>query len=153
MKLGDCLPAITLAATGQQTVLLSAQVGHPLVLYFYPRDDTPGCRQEGEDFRDHFSKFQKQQAVILGVSQDNLADHERFKARYQFPFDLLSDPEGNLCNVFDVIKPKMVFGKPVIGIQRSTFLFDSQGLLYREWRNVKVPDHVLEVLAAVQSLT
>jgi peroxiredoxin Q/BCP len=123
-----------------------------LVLYFYPRDDTPGCTQEGQDFRDLYAQFQASQIQIFGVSRDSVKKHEKFKAKYEFPFALLADEEEALCNVFNVIKPKNMYGKQVRGIERSTFLFDSQGILRQEWRKVKVPNHAQEVLAAAQAL-
>ena len=148
------LPNINLPATGGQTIDLSTLIGKPVVLYFYPRDDTPGCTQEGQDFRDHFSEFQNLGATILGISRDSVKKHETFKSLYNFPFDLLSDSKEELCNYFNVMKAKMMFGKPARGIDRSTFLFDKNGELKHEWRSIKIIDHhVEEVLAKLKSLT
>jgi len=148
------LPNINLPATGGQTIDLSTLIGKPVVLYFYPRDDTPGCTQEGQDFRDHFSEFQALGATILGISRDSVKKHEAFKSQYNFPFDLLSDSKEELCNYFNVMKAKMMFGKPARGIDRSTFLFDKNGELKHEWRSIKIIDHhVEEVLAKLKSLT
>ncbi len=153
IALGHPLPELTLPATGGEPVDLASLRGRPVVLYFYPKDNTPGCTQEGQDFRDQYSRFQQHDCLILGVSRDSLKSHENFKARQGFPFELLSDQDEQLCNRFDVIKPKTMFGKPVRGIERSTFLFDREGLLRREWRKVKVKDHVEEVLQAVEALS
>lgn len=148
------LPNITLPATGGKTINLSTLIGQPVVLYFYPKDNTPGCTQEGQDFRDHFSDFQQLGAVILGVSRDAINTHETFKAQHNFPFDLLSDPTEELCNHFGVMKSKIMFGKPARGIDRSTFLFDKNGKLKHEWRGIKnVTPHVEDVLEKLKSLT
>lgn len=152
MELGDTLPDLTLPATGEQQIHLPQLAGQVLVLYFYPRDDTPGCTQEGQDFRDLYDQFQASQIQIFGVSRDSVKKHEQFKAKYAFPFALLADEDEALCNAFNVIKPKNMYGKQVRGIERSTFLFDSQGVLRQEWRKVKVPDHAQAVLAAAQAL-
>lgn len=149
---GDSLPALTLPATGGQDIDLQSCKGRKLVLYFYPKDSTPGCTQEGQDFRDRFAEFERLDTLILGVSRDTLKRHENFKAKYGFPFELLADTEEQLCSVFDVVEDKKMFGKPVRGIQRSTFLFDREGILRREWRKVKIDGHVMEVLDAVQAL-
>lgn len=153
MKLGDTLPAIALPATGNKIIKLSDFIGHnPVVLYFYPKDDTPGCTQEGQDFRDHYSEFTALNAIILGISRDSVKKHEKFKEKYNFPFDLLADEDEQLCQLFSVMKNKQMFGKPTRGIERSTFLFDQQGILRYEWRKVKVDDHVQDVLQAIKSL-
>ncbi|HEB94637.1 MAG TPA: peroxiredoxin [Gammaproteobacteria bacterium] len=152
VELNKKIPAFTLPATGDKTIKLSDLAGKKVVLYFYPRDNTPGCTQEGQDFRDHFDAFTAAAAVILGVSRDGIKAHENFKAKQAFPFDLLSDKEEILCRLFDVIKEKNLYGKKVMGIERSTFLIDEQGVLRQEWRKVKVPGHVEEVLAAVKAL-
>jgi len=128
------------------TFKLSAQKGHPVVLYFYPKDNTPGCTMEGAQFRDLYRKFQKAGATIAGVSRDSLKSHESFKTKMGFPFELLSDPEEKLCQQFGVIKMKNMYGKKVRGIERSTFVIDGRGLLAREWRGVKVAGHAQEVL-------
>lgn len=152
MKIGDRLPKLSLPATGNQTITLSNLKGKPLVLYFYPRDNTPGCTQEGQDFRDHYAEFEALNVVILGVSRDSVKKHENFKTKYEFPFDLLADEDETLCELFAVIKPKNMFGKQVKGIERSTFLFNKKGVLCQEWRKVKVPEHVQAVLDAVKAL-
>jgi peroxiredoxin Q/BCP len=139
------------AATGGP-FKLSAHKGHPVVLYFYPKDDTPGCTTEGADFRDHHKQFVKLGAVIAGVSRDSLKSHESFKAKMEFPFELISDDDEKLCSQFDVIKMKNMYGKKVRGIERSTFLIGTDGKLAAEWRKVKVDGHVAEVLNAVKAL-
>ena len=139
-------------ATGDQTIRLKELRGQNVVIYFYPKDSTPGCTLEGQDFRDLHAKFRRQKTVILGVSRDSIASHEKFKAKQTFPFDLLSDPEEKLCGHFDVIHEKMLYGRKFMGIVRSTFLIDASGKLRREWRGVKVKGHADEVLAEVQAL-
>ena len=139
-------------ATGDQTIRLKDLRGKKVVIYFYPKDNTPGCTTEGQDFRDLFAKFKRAHAVILGVSRDSVASHEKFKAKFDFPFDLLSDPDEKLCAQFDVIKEKNMYGRKVMGIERSTFLIDEDGKLRGEWRKVKVKGHAEEVLAAVKAL-
>lgn len=146
------VPAFKLPATGEQTISLSSLKGKNIILYFYPKDNTPGCTQEGQDFRDNIAKFKRQNCVILGVSRDTLKTHENFKAKHKFPFDLLSDTEEELCKLFDVIKLKNLYGKKHLGIERSTFLINDKGVLKQEWRKVKVKEHVEEVLAAVKAL-
>lgn len=148
----ECLPDISLAATGEQTINLAALTGKTVVLYFYPRDNTPGCTQEGEEFRDQFAEFEAENVLILGVSRDTVRKHENFKKKYAFPFDLLADPEEVLCQHFSVMKDKNMFGKKVRGIERSTFIFNAEGQLVKQWRKVKVDGHVAEVLAAVKAL-
>ncbi len=146
------LPDVQVVTTGGQTLRLAELKGRPVVIYFYPKDDTPGCTTEGCDIRDHWGAFRKLDAVVLGVSRDSLASHERFKAKYGFPFELVSDEDEKLCKLFGVIKEKSLYGKKYIGIDRSTFLFDRAGSLRRAWRGVKVPGHVQEVLAEAQRL-
>ena len=141
-----------LPATGSKEISLDDFKGKNVVLYFYPKDSTPGCTTEGQDFRDAKARFTRQNAVVLGVSRDSLKSHENFKAKQKFNFDLLSDAEEELCNQFDVIKMKNMYGKQVRGIERSTFLIDEKGVLHQEWRKVKVKGHVDEVLEAVKSL-
>jgi len=131
---------------------LSAHKGHPVVLYFYPKDNTPGCTTEGADFRDLHKQFTKLGAVIAGVSRDSMKSHESFKAKMEFPFELISDADEKLCAQFDVIKMKNMYGKKVRGIERSTFLIDGSGALAHEWRKVKVEGHAAEVLAALKAL-
>jgi len=140
-----------LPATGNQRFALSAFHGHPFVLYFYPRDDTPGCTMEGADFRDLYDGFRAARVDVFGVSRDSVTSHERFKAKMGFPFELLSDAEEKACGVFGVIKMKNMYGKQVRGIERSTFVIDREGRIAREWRGVKVPGHAQEVLEFVRS--
>ena len=140
------------AATSGQQVSLSALKGQQVVIYFYPKDSTPGCTTEGQDFRDQHTAFQAANTVVFGVSRDGMKSHENFKCKQAFPFELISDKNEALCQLFDVIKLKKLYGKEYLGIDRSTFLIDSQGVLRREWRGVKVPGHVDEVLAAAQAL-
>ncbi|RMD68931.1 MAG: peroxiredoxin [Gammaproteobacteria bacterium] len=152
VEVGKPVPDFELPATGNKTVRLSDLKGKKVVLYFYPKDHTPGCTKEGQAFRDLYPEFQKLDAVILGISRDSVKTHERFKEKHNFPFDLLSDPEGKVCGMFDVIRPKNMFGKVVSGIVRSTFLIDREGVLRRAWRKVKVQGHAEEVLEAVRAL-
>ncbi len=139
------------AATGDKTIQLKSLRGKKVVLYFYPKDSTPGCTTEGQNFRDLHAKFQRQNAVVLGVSRDSLAAHEKFRANQKFPFDLLSDADEKLCKQFDVIKEKTLYGRKFMGIERSTFLIGEDGKLKQEWRKVRVPGHADEVLAAVKN--
>ncbi len=152
VTLGKAVPDFALPATGEQTIRLSDLKGSHVVVYFYPKDSTPGCTVEGQNFRDLHAKFKRAKTVILGVSRDSLKSHENFKSKQEFPFDLLSDADEELCKLFDVIKPKNMYGKQVMGIERSTFLIDAAGLLRREWRKVKVDGHAEEVLEAVKGL-
>lgn len=146
------VPNFEIAATGDQMISLSDQKGKNVVIYFYPKDSTPGCTKEGQDFRDLHDQFVKQNTVIFGVSRDGVKSHENFKAKQEFPFDLLSDKEEELCKLFDVIKEKNMYGRKFMGIVRSTFLIDAKGILRQEWRKVKVPDHAQAVLDAVKEL-
>jgi peroxiredoxin Q/BCP len=139
-------------ATGEQTLGPGDFRGKVVVLYFYPKDSTPGCTNESRDFAANKSAFDAAGAVILGVSRDSVKSHENFRTKQELPFDLLSDADEQLCEAFDVIKMKNMYGKQVRGIERSTFLIDEQGVLRREWRKVKVPGHVDEVLAAVREM-
>jgi peroxiredoxin Q/BCP len=139
------------AATGG-TFRLSEHAGHPVVLYFYPKDNTPGCTAEGAAFRDLYPKFAKLRAVVAGISRDSLKSHENFKAKMNFPFPLIADPDEKLCEQFGVIKMKNMYGKKVRGIERSTFVIGADGNLAREWRGVKVPGHAEEVLEFVKGL-
>jgi peroxiredoxin Q/BCP len=152
VTLNKKVPNFELPATGEQKIKLSALQGKKVVIYFYPKDSTPGCTTEGQDFRDHHSKFKRANAIVLGVSRDSIKSHENFKTKQAFPFELLSDEEETLCRLFDVIKEKNMYGKMVLGIERSTFLLDEKGVLRQEWRKVKVPGHVEEVLAAAKAL-
>ncbi|MEH6357547.1 MAG: peroxiredoxin [Pseudomonadales bacterium] len=142
----------TAAATSDVEVSLSALKGSNVVIYFYPKDSTPGCTTEGQDFRDMHEQFKALDTVIFGVSRDKIRSHENFKAKQEFPFELITDPEETLCQLFDVIKEKNMYGKIHMGIERSTFLIDKKGVLRREWRKVKVKGHVEEVLDAVKEL-
>lgn len=151
VKMGEKVDNFELPATGNKNISLSDLKGKNVVLYFYPKDSTPGCTQEGQDFRDQHEAFDALDTVILGVSRDGIRSHENFKAKQEFTFDLLSDKEETLCNQFGVIKPKKMYGKEVMGVERSTFLIDKEGVLRREWRGVKVKGHVDEVLEAVKS--
>ncbi len=139
-------------ATGDQSIRLKDLRGQNVVLYFYPKDSTPGCTQEGLDFKTLHTKFRRQQTVILGVSRDSVASHERFKAKQGFPFDLLSDPDEKLCKQFDVIHEKSLYGKKFMGVVRSTFLIGKDGKLREQWRKVKVKGHAEEVLERVRML-
>jgi len=145
------VPDFEIPATGGQTFRLSAHKGHLLVIYFYPKDDTPGCTTEGVQFRDLHPEFRKLGCEIFGVSRDTLASHEKFKAKMAFTFELLSDTDETICNMFGVMTMKNMYGKQVRGVERSTFLIDETGLVRREWRGVKVPGHADEVLAAAKA--
>ena len=152
MMIGKKVPYFKLPATGDQIIKLSDLKGKNIVLYFYPKDSTPGCTLEGQDFRDNIRKFKSRNTVILGVSRDSIKSHENFKEKQCFPFELLSDSNEKLCKSFDVIKEKNMYGKKVMGIERSTFLIDTKGILRVEWRKVKVAGHVDEVLSAIKKL-
>ena len=140
------------AATGDQTFRLKDQRGKRVVIYFYPKDATPGCTTEGQDFRDLHAKFKRQNTVIVGVSRDSIASHEKFKAKHDFPFELLADEDEKVCRKFDVIREKKLYGRTFMGIERSTFLIDEDGKLRAEWRKVRVKGHAAEVLESVRSL-
>ena len=139
-------------ATSEQTVTLSGLKGKQVVIYFYPKDSTPGCTTEGQGFRDHYAEFQAANTEVFGVSRDSLKSHENFKAKQGFPFELLSDKDEALCQLFDVIKLKKLYGKEYMGVDRSTFLIDKDGVLCQEWRGVKVPGHVEAVLEQAKAL-
>lgn len=139
-------------ATGGKTIQLKALRGRKVVLYFYPKDMTPGCTTESQDFRDLHAQFERAGTVILGVSRDSLASHEKFRAKHDLPFELLSDPDETLCRQFDVIRPKALYGRKFMGVERSTFLIDADGRLRREWRKVRVKGHAAEVLEAAREL-
>jgi peroxiredoxin Q/BCP len=146
------VPEFSLPATGGNTFSPSAQLGHPFVLYFYPKDNTPGCTTEGQQFRDLHREFRKLGCAVFGISRDSLKSHENFKAKMEFPFELLSDEKEEACGLFGVIKMKNMYGKQVRGIERSTFVVDAAGIVRREWRGVKVPGHAQEVLDFVKTL-
>ena len=150
--IGKRVANFSLPATGDKTLSLTAFRGSTLIIYFYPKDHTAGCTREGQDFRDAYEKFRSAGAEILGVSRDSVKTHQNFCARQSFPFDLLSDADEKLCRQFDVIREKTLYGRKYMGIERSTFLVDGQGVLRKEWRKVRVPGHVEEVLQAVESL-
>lgn len=152
LTIGKKVPEFALPATGEQTIQLKDLRGQNVVLYFYPKDSTPGCTTEGQDFRDLQTRFKRANTVILGVSRDSLKSHENFRSKQNFKFDLLSDADETLCTLFDVIKMKNMYGKQVRGIERSTFLIDAKGVLRNEWRKVKVAGHAEEVLTAVKAL-
>lgn len=152
LAIGKKAPDFTLPATGGSDWSLKAQAGKPVVLYFYPKDNTPGCTQEGTDFRDLHAQFKKAGAVIVGLSRDSIKSHESFKAKFEFPFELLSDKDETVCKLFDVIREKSLYGKKYMGVDRSTFLIDAKGILRGEWRSVKVKGHAQEVLAALSAL-
>lgn len=151
-RLNRVVGDFTAAATGGQEIRLKDLRGKNVVIYFYPKDSTPGCTTEGRDFSALHARFRRANTVILGVSRDSLASHEKFKEKQGFPFELLSDPDEKLCRKFDVIQEKTLYGRKFMGVVRSTFLIDTEGKLRREWRNVKVKGHADEVLEAVKAL-
>lgn len=146
------VPAFSRPVTGGGNWKLGDAAGKKLVVYFYPRDNTSGCTREGEAFAGLHATFKKAGTLVVGVSPDSLASHEKFKAKMSFPFELLADEDRCLCELFDVIKQKSMYGRKFMGVERSTFLIDEKGVLRREWRKVKVPGHAEEVLAAAQAL-
>ena len=150
--LNKALPDFEAAATSGTRFTPQTHLGKAVVLYFYPKDSTPGCTTEAMQFRDHYRDFVKAGAVVVGVSRDNLVSHEKFKANLELPFELIADTEEKLCHMFGVVKNKIMYGKKVKGIERSTFLIDAGGVLRAEWRGVKVAGHVDEVLKAVKAL-
>ena len=152
VKVGKKVPDFRLPATGEREIALSDYQGKRVVVYFYPKDSTPGCTTEGQDFRDSIHTFRRRNTVILGISRDSIKSHENFKAKQQLPFDLLSDADEKVCRLFDVIREKNMYGRKVLGVERSTFLIDEQGVLRREWRRVSVKGHVAEVLEAIKEL-
>ena len=152
LTLGDALPSLLVQATSGKTIDLATLTGKNVLIYFYPKDATPGCTTEAQDFRDLMPEFAQLNCEIFGVSRDSLNSHEKFKANECLPFELLSDVDEALCQAFDVIKMKNMYGKNVMGIERSTFLFNAQGQLQQEWRKVKAQGHAAIVLAALQQL-
>ncbi len=152
IQIGDKVPDFTLPADGGGKVKLSERRGRRVVLYFYPKDDTPGCTKEACGFRDALPDFSKIDAEVIGVSKDSTAKHDKFKAKYELPFTLLSDEDGQVCEAFGTWVEKSMYGRKYMGIDRATFLIDETGTLRAEWRKVKVPGHVDEVLRAAQSL-
>ncbi len=151
--LGKKCPAFKAEATNDQIISNMSFKGKNFVIYFYPKDSTPGCTTEGQEFRDNFKLFKKMNTEILGVSRESIKSHEKFKSNENFPFELLSDPEEKVCKAFDVMKLKSMYGREYMGVDRSTFIVDSTGKVYSEWRNVKVKGHVKEVLGKVAELT
>lgn len=152
VKINTKVKKFKVSATNELEIDSTDLIGKSYVIYFYPKDNTPGCTQEGEDFRDLYKEFKKLKTEIYGVSRDSLKSHEGFKEKYKYPFELISDTEEKLCNLFDVIKEKNMYGKKYMGIERSTFIIDEKQKLFKEWRKVKVKDHVNEVLAAIKDL-
>ena len=151
IEVGKKAPNFTLDGTSGEWSLTDA-VGHNVVIYFYPRDNTPGCTQEGASFAEYHARFSRAQTVIVGISADTVASHEKFKQKMAFPFVLLSDPGQTVCKLYDVIQEKSMYGKKYLGIERRTFLIDAEGVLRQEWRKVKVTGHAEAVLAAVKAL-
>lgn len=149
---GLAVPDFSAPATGGSTFRLSAAFGKSVVLYFYPRDNTPGCTDEGRQFNELHAKFRKLHCEIVGISRDSLRSHENFKSKLGFSFELLSDENEHVCNMFGVMKMKNMYGEKVRGIERSTFAIDANGIMRREWRGVKVPGHAREVLEFVESI-
>ncbi|MCH2263554.1 MAG: peroxiredoxin [SAR86 cluster bacterium] len=152
LKIGNKAPVFKGLCTGKGDADLSKLKGKKVVLYFYPKDSTPGCTTEGQNFRDLHKEFMKEKVVIFGLSRESLKSHENFKTNQSFPFDLISDPEEKICKLYDVIKEKSMYGRKYMGIERSTFLIDEKGKLAHEWRKVKVKGHAQEVLDTVKSL-
>jgi peroxiredoxin Q/BCP len=150
--LGKKCPAFKAEATNNQTLSNASFEGKNLVIYFYPKDSTPGCTTEGQEFRDSYKIFKKMNTEILGVSRESIKSHENFKSKQSFPFELLSDPDEKVCKAFDVMKLKSMYGREYMGVDRSTFIVDKKGKIQSEWRGVKVTGHVQEVLQAVKEL-
>jgi thioredoxin-dependent peroxiredoxin len=150
VKVGSKIPAFRGEATGDSAIASKDLAGQKFVLYFYPRDNTPGCTLESQDFRDLHSKFRRKKVRVIGISRDTLKSHERFREKFGFPFELIADPDETICNLFGVMKDKNMYGKKVRGIERSTFLVDENGVLLREWRKVKVEGHAQEVLDSLK---
>ena len=149
---GKKCPDFLVESTGDKKLSNGDFEGKNLVIFFYPKDNTPGCTLEGQDFRDNYEEFKKFNAEILGISRDSIKSHENFKEKQNFPFDLLSDPDEMMCKSFDVMREKSMYGKKYIGVDRSTFLIDSKGMIVKEWRSVKVKGHVLDVLEALKNI-
>ena len=152
VKIGNSIPNLTVATTKDDALKLRSLKGKNVVVYFYPKDNTPGCTTEGQDFSQAYKNFQKLNTEIFGVSRESIRSHQNFINKYDFPFDLISDPDEELCNAFDVIKEKNMYGKKYMGIERSTFIFDDKGKLRHEIRKVKVKGHVDEVLGLIKEL-
>lgn len=152
VAIGQAVPDFEVPSTSDKTFRLSDYKGKNVLIYFYPKDNTPGCTTEGQNFRDNIDFFNEHNTVIFGVSRDSLRKHENFKEKQCFPFELLSDEDEAVCKLFDVIKLKKLYGKEHLGIERSTFLIDEQGVLVHEWRKVKVKQHLDEVKAVISEL-
>lgn len=152
VQLDQAVPDFELPSTSESVFRLSEHRGKNVIIYFYPKDNTPGCTLEGQQFRDHIAEFSEHNTVIFGVSRDSVRVHENFKSKQEFPFELLSDAEETACKLFDVLHLKKNYGKEYMGIVRSTFLIDSNGVLIHEWRNVKVKEHIADVLNTLKAL-
>ena len=152
LTIGDKAPDFTIATDGGGTFCLSEMVGHNVIIYFYPKDDTPGCTKEACEFRDSLPDFSKSAAKIIGISKDTVAKHDKFKSKYDLPFTLGADLEGDVCDVYGTWVEKSMYGRQYMGIERATFLIDKAGVLQGIWRKVKVKGHVEEVLSTVQNL-
>ena len=150
--IGIIVPDFSATITGNQTIKLSDYRRKNVVLYFYPKDSTPGCTLESQDFRDNYEHFEAANTIIFGISRDSIRSHDGFKCKQNLPFDLISDKDETLCQLFDVLKTKNMYGKEVIGIERSTFLINTDGILIHEWRKVKVDGHCLDVLEKVRTI-
>lgn len=152
-RLGESIPSFSLLATNDRTITDSDFSGHYTILYFYPKDNTPGCTTEGQDFSAAYDELKQLNAQVFGVSKDSIRKHENFKTKFDFPFELISDPDETLCNLFDVIKLKKNYGREYMGIERSTFLINPEGKLVHEWRKVKVKEHVKEVMDTLKTFS
>ncbi len=152
LTIGEKVPDFSGAVTNDSDFSMTAQQGKFTLLYFYPKDNTPGCTEEGQDFRDRYLEFSAKNVEIFGISRDSLKTHQNFKLKHNFPFELISDKEETICNLFDVIKEKKLYGKTHMGIERSSFLIDPNGILIKEWRKVKVKTHIEEVLDFINGL-
>ena len=152
VSLGKAIPDFKGRITNELIIKFSDYKGQNIVIYFYPKDNTPGCTKEGEDFRDYFEDFKRNNTIIIGVSRDSVASHDKFTCKYNFPFKLISDEDEKICKLFDVIKEKNMYGRKYMGIERSTFLINHEGTLVNEWRKVRVKGHVEKVLEALNEL-
>lgn len=152
VELGKPLPDFSAQATSESEVTRESIAGKNVIFYFYPKDNTPGCTTEGQEFRDAYDELDAANTIVFGISKDSMRTHENFKAKHAFPFELISDPDEAFCKLFDVIKLKKLYGKEYMGIERSTFLVDTDGVLQKEWRKVKVKGHVAEVVEAAKAL-
>lgn len=153
IQIGEAIPSCAVPATSNLVFSPQSCLGKNLVLYFYPKDATPGCTVEAGNFRDMIDDFTKANTVVIGVSRDSMSSHENFKLKHELPFELIADTEEVLCQIFDVMKMKNMYGRSVRGLDRSTFVFDSKGILRHEWRGIKVPGHVEEVLKTVIAMS